>query len=190
MGKKANHIAFLLDETGSMYGCKDDTIGGFNSFLKDQQESKHKIKFSLTKFNSHKVEKTYKDIDVNDVAPLSDGNYYPSHMTPLWDAIGTTIGELNRRKNVLFVVLTDGQENCSKEFSSTSVKKMIKKKEEKHNWKFMFLGADLSDFDDAFRVGIHHVFTVDKTNMRKAYASLSDTVETYCSTGKVEYDNT
>lgn len=188
MGKKNNNIVFLLDETGSMESCKSDTIGGFNQFLKDQQKGKNNIKFSLTLFNSSKIEKKYTNENIKNVEPLSENNYKPSNLTPLWDAIGTTINELPKTKNVLFVILTDGQENSSKEFKPDTVKNMIKENK-KNGWNFLFLGADLDTFSDAHNIGIDMNFKIDKVNMKGAYRSLSNTVTNYCSTGKVDYQN-
>lgn len=186
--KKETQVAFLLDQTGSMYSCKSDTIGGFNQFLKDQKKDKSDtLKFSLTLFNSAKIEKRYVDVDIQDVSELSDKNYIPNHLTPLWDAIGKTLQSLSESKDVLFVILTDGYENYSKEFKSADVKKLIKEKEKKAGWKFLFLGADLSKFDDALTAGINFNFKVDKSQMRGAFANVSQTSSGYRSTGSVAY---
>ncbi len=185
---KKNHIVFLLDETGSMESCKKDTIGGFNNFLKDQKKSGNNILFSLTLFNSFRIEKRYTDEAIKNVKPLSSNNYKPSNLTPLWDAVGSTINSLPNQKKVLFVILTDGYENHSKEFSPSAVKKLIQEKEEKGKWKFMFLGADLSNFDDANMVGINFNIGVDKAKTKKMYRNISNTVSNYCATGKVTYN--
>lgn len=186
---KTNNIVFLLDETGSMEDCKSDTIGGFNNFLKTQKKSKENIKLSITLFNSSKIEKRYINEPIENVELLSKENYNPSNLTPLWDAIGTTIKELNNKKNVLFVILTDGEENSSKEFVAKTVKKLIKEKEKKLKWSFLFLGADLNNFNDAGRLGITQNYSVNKKNMKKAYSKLSETVTYYCETGITKFDN-
>ncbi|MBA7652188.1 hypothetical protein ES703_60018 [subsurface metagenome] len=189
--KKESQVVFLLDQTGSMQECKKDTIGGFNNFLEEQKKNKtDKLKFSLTLFNSAKVEKRYADEEIKNVKPLSDASYIPSNLTPLWDAMGNTIQSMPEAKDVLFVIMTDGYENYSKEFKAEAVKKMIKEKEKDCGWKFLFLGADLANFNDAFNVGINFNFNVSKKDMNTAYVNLSNTVGHYRSTGEVRYDGT
>ena len=189
--KNESQVVFLLDQTGSMQECKKDTIGGFNAFLKEQKKNKTgKLKFSLTLFNSSKVERRYSDEEIGNVKPLSDENYVPINLTPLWDAMGNTIQSLPEAKDVLFVILTDGYENYSREFKAEAVKRMIKEKEKDCGWKFLFLGADLANFNDALNAGVNFVFNVSKKDMKAAYSSLSDTVDHYRSTGEVRYDGT
>ena len=180
------YVALLLDETGSMESYKKDTIGGFNNFLIEQKASGNNIKFSLTLFNSSKIEKRYVNEDISKAKELCEENYKPSNLTPLWDAIGTTINEMEEEKDVLFVILTDGHENASKEFRSDTVKDMIKKKQEM-GWQFLFLGADLSDFNDALNVGININVNISKHEMQKAYSSLSQTISTYATKRKMGF---
>ena len=143
---KTKHCVFVLDQTGSMFEKKKDTIGGFNEFLEKQKKiKKYDIKFSLILFNSAEVEKRYVAVDISKVKPLNDKNYVPAQITPLWDAIGTAISENEKKKDVFFVILTDGEENASREFTSEKVKEMIKKKD-KAGWGFLYLGVDVKDF--------------------------------------------
>jgi len=185
MTKKVTNVVFLLDETGSMHFCKEDTIGGFNQFLQEQQDSKNNIKFSLTLFNSIKIEKRYVNTAIKDVKPLTDKTYVPSNCTPLWDAIGSTICSVANKKKVLFVILTDGLENASREFTPDIVKELIKDKEENNKWDFLFLGADLSNFNDSHQIGIHTAITIDKHDLVNTYSKLSSGMSTYCTTGNL-----
>ncbi len=188
--KKESHVAFLLDQTGSMESCKGDTIGGFNNFLKEQKEKKgDSLKFSLTLFNSAKVEKRYVGVDVKKVKKLDDKNYIPSNLTPLWDAVGNTIQEFPKDKDVFFIILTDGYENYSKEFKADAVKRLITDKEKNFGWKFLYLGADLRSFHDAQSVGIGLHFKVDKSNMGQTYACVSQSVSGYRDTGDIKYED-
>lgn len=188
--KKESHVVFLLDQTGSMESCKGDTIGGFNNFLKEQKKKKgDSLKFSLTLFNSAKVEKRYVGVDIKKVKKLDDKNYIPSNLTPLWDAVGNMIQEFPKDKDVFFIILTDGYENFSKEFKADAVKRLITDKEKNFGWKFLYLGADLESFHDAQSMGVNLHFKVDKSNMRAAYASVSQSVSGYRDTGDVKYEN-
>jgi len=185
---KEVNIVFLLDETGSMHSILNDTIGGFNSFLRQQKEIKEaRIKFSLILFNTAKIEKRYMDMDINEIADLSTENYKPNNGTPLWDTIGNTINELAKKQDVMFVIMTDGEENSSAEYTSDAVKKMIEE-QQKFGWQFLYLGVDMDKFDDAHNIGITKHFSVNSVNTRGAYASLGKTVLNYVQTGEVEYD--
>jgi len=184
---KEINIVFLLDETGSMDMILNDTIGGFNAFIKQQKQMQDVIiKFSLILFNSAKIEKRYIDAHILDVAELNTENYKPNNNTPLFDAIGKTINELADKKDVLFVILTDGEENSSKEYTPEAVKKMVAE-QEKLGWQFLYLGVDMDKFDDAHSIGIGKHFSVDSSNTRGAYASLNKTVLNYVNTGEVDY---
>ena len=184
MSKKTTYVAFLLDQTGSMWACKKDVIGGFNQLLKDQKANKKdKLKFSLTLFNSEEIEKRYVNVDIDEVDNLSDENYVPNNLTPLLDAVGKTIQEIGDEKNVLFVIYTDGYENYSKEFKKEQIKQMVKEKEG-NGWKFLFLGADLDNFADAMGMGIHLHIATSSSNVKGAYASTSDYVAQYRSGNK------
>lgn len=182
---KKRHIIFLLDETGSMYDCMSDTIGGFNSFIDKQISENSDMPFSLTLFNADKIEKRYVNVKITDVEKLSTENYTPNNRTPLWDAIGKTIQELNVEE-ALFIILTDGLENASKEFNANSIKSLISDKE-KIGWQFLFLGAGLDDFSDAKSVNIYNTSSYQKGNSMRAFAAVSETVVGYYRSGKLNY---
>src|SRR6516162_11428725 len=84
-------VTFLLDETGSMESIKDDTIGGFNSYLSMLKGSGELIDFTLIKFDSRRIEKVCVAIPVSDVAELDAKSYQPGAATPLIDAAYKTI---------------------------------------------------------------------------------------------------
>jgi len=145
-------VNFILDETGSMESCKTETISGFNEYIgtlkETRQKEKQDILFSLTKFNSGKTDAVYTAEPVEYIKELSTETYVPGNMTPLYDAIGVgiskTAAELKAKKlkpKVLFVIMTDGAENASKEYDRKKIFDLIKK-QEKENWSFIFLGAD------------------------------------------------
>ena len=159
MSKKM-YISFVLDETGSMQSCKQQTISGFNEYiktLKDEKNSKDMI-FTLTKFNSEKIDVVFDGVKINKVVPLSDETYQPNAMTPLYDAIGKTIRSLeasinSKKQSVLVVIQTDGEENYSKEYDSKDIFSLIDEKK-KSGWTFAFLGADQDAWIASQRMGI------------------------------------
>jgi len=187
--KKFNKIVFLLDETGSMDSIKTDTIGGFNTFLEKQQKHDKEMKFTLTLFNSSKIEKRYKNEPIKNVEKLNEKNYQPGYLTPLYDAIGKTITKLKNKKNVLFIILTDGEENDSKEYNKESITKLIKEKEEKYNWKFLFLGVGIDGFAEASKMGLAQGYSANSLKTSQVFHELADATIKYQKKGKLEFDD-
>lgn len=146
-------IVFILDETGSMSSAKDRTIAGFNSYIKELKDSGKKYKFYLTCFNSNRIRNVYDGVSIKNVMPLED--YSPSDMTPLLDTIGNAIKRTKTKNPVLFVIMTDGYENASVEYSKETISKMIKEKTEA-GWTFVYLGADHDSWLQAESFGIAH----------------------------------
>ena len=105
------------------------------------------------------------------------------------DAIGITISELKKKKNILFVILTDGHENSSEEFTVKQIKELVEEKKEKYNWKFLFLGADITDFRDVEIFGMANYITVNKNKVKEIYGQLNKTINHFCEDGKVKFEN-
>ena len=155
------HICFVLDESGSMYNSVDDVIGGFQKLIDEQKgEKKGECIISLYRFSST-VKKDYIGKPVNEVPKLY---YSPGGCTAMNDGVGTAIDEIGKwlsdmdeserpSKNMI-VIMTDGQENASKEYNFDTVKAKIKHQEEKYSWTFVYMGTNLQDLKDANRLGI------------------------------------
>jgi Mg-chelatase subunit ChlD len=162
--KDATHIAVLLDRSGSMGAVKDETISGFNYFLKEQKAAGDNASFTLVQFDSESTDVVHEARPVRDVPDLNQDTYQPRGSTPLLDALGSTINstgktlaaipEANRPDKVVFVVITDGEENASHKFTKTQVKEMIDHQTEKYKWQFVYLGANQDAFAEAGAVGI------------------------------------
>lgn len=151
-------IVFLLDESGSMSVIKDQTISGFNEYV-DTVKKETGATMTLTKFNSAGVKVEYVNKPMKDVAHLTDSTFEPNALTPLYDALGKTINQLDKdlKKEkddyrVLFIVMTDGEENQSREYDKEKIEKIITKKEE--DWTFVYLGADQDAWLEASKFGI------------------------------------
>lgn len=139
-------VAFLLDRTGSMASVKNETIGGFNGYLDEllKKEESKQIRFSLTQFDTVSIDRVHDCVPLSKVAKLNDKTYEPRGGTPLYDAIGKTIREIQNKVNgdkVLFVVLSDGEENSSSEWNQSTIKALIKEKEDKDKWTFSYIGV-------------------------------------------------
>ena len=115
-------LIFLIDRSGSMYGSEKDTIGGFNSFIKREKDKGLNTKVTTILFD-HGYDVLYKRKDINDVCDLTSNEYYVRGSTALLDAIGRTIVTLEKEicNKVLFVIMTDGMENSSVEFSKSQI---------------------------------------------------------------------
>jgi len=161
--KKANgklvDITLVVDRSGSMSSCLSDAEGGINTFIKDQKKEDGKAVFSLIQFDTE-YETVHSGIPMKDVPQYK---LEPRGMTALLDAVGRGINGakgriegLTKKKNpslTVFVIVTDGHENSSKEFNKEQVSKLIKE-QTKEGWQFTFLGADSASFDEAQSWGI------------------------------------
>ena len=167
-------IIFLLDKSGSMYGSEKDTIGGFNSIIKEQKSDEVQAKVTTILFD-HEYEMLYKRKDLFDVDELTEKEYQVRGSTALLDAIGRTIITMQKEISgkVLFVITTDGRENSSVEFTKTQIKNLITNS----NWEFLYLGADIDSYGEAAGIGINqeHVANYRKTadGINEMYNSVS-----------------
>ena len=177
-------IIFVIDESGSMQGTESDVIGGFNNFI-EQQKLHHqgKITFSLYKFNSY-WSRILNDLPIEEIRPLTSGDYTPGGLTALYDTIGNAIADIENQSKytksehkasmVMMVVITDGQENASREYDSRKIKQMIQELEQSENWQFIYLGADLNNFADAEILGLKNKVSSKKKDMRKKFDVISE----------------
>jgi len=139
------YVTLILDETGSMQSCKGSAIAGFNLYLASLRKEPAETRFTLTLFNSKKTEVRYNAVPVRQVSDLDVETYRPDETTPLYDAIGRTLSmakqEAPSDAKKLCVILTDGLENASREYTRLQIFGMIKSFEQ-DGWKFLYLGAD------------------------------------------------
>lgn len=183
-------VAFLLDRSGSMSSIIDDTIGGFNTYLENlRKDDPGTMRFTLTQFDTESVDVVCNAVSLDKVNKLSKDNYVPRAGTPLYDAMGKTMqriaGEANGRK-VLFVTLTDGQENSSHEWNEGSVRKLIKEREDNDHWTFAYIGLGLEGWAAALRIAAgtrsySNVANFDQKDSKRAYSKLSKSTLTYAS---------
>jgi Mg-chelatase subunit ChlD len=161
---------FVLDRSGSMDACRDDTIGGFNAFLREQQAEGGTLTLILF---DHEYQIVYDRKPIGDVQPLTTHTFVPRGSTALLDAIGKTIK--NTQSNVpTVVILTDGQENSSQEYTKAHVKDLIDQKT-RDGWTFVYLGANQDAFAEAGQLGIASASTVnyDVNRTPDAFRALS-----------------
>ena len=164
---KSHDIIMIIDESSSMSMIESEVIQAINNFIHDQKNTlEDNSTFSLWKFNN-KITQLIDDVPLKDVDTFTD--FTPNGMTALLDAIGNAIDKKKTKSiydNVICVILTDGLENSSQNYSKLNILSMIREMETYHNWKFIYLGAN----QDAFSVGgnygipLHRCVSFDLSN--------------------------
>lgn len=149
--KDSTLIAIVLDRSGSMQSVKAEVIGGFNKLLVENQKAPGECLMTLVQFDDS-IETMHEAKPISDVPPLTEETYVPRAFTRLFDAMGLTIDQVGgqlaameddeRPEKVLVIVLTDGRENASKEYTGDRVREMIKHQRDKYQWEFAFHGCD------------------------------------------------
>jgi len=171
-----SNIYFLLDRSGSMESCIDDTIGGFNTFIDSQKKDNTDASISLYLFDNEYTS-LYENKLISEVSNLDTKTYVPRGSTSLLDAIGCTIKTAEKTDNNIIVILTDGFENTSKTYTKCHVKDLIKMKES-IGWNFVFLAANQDAISTAQSLGIHPngAMTFDQDCLHNAFLGLSAAV--------------
>jgi von willebrand factor type A domain-containing protein len=181
-------LVFILDRSGSMGGLESDTIGGYNSMLSKQKKEKTgKVSVTTVLFDDQ-YELLYNQVPIEKVSPMTEEEYYVRGSTALLDAIGKTVMQVKANQDkkeikdkVLFVIITDGMENASREYRVEQVKKLIEERKEKDNWEFLFLGANIDAIGAAKDLGIDSSravrFKSDKKGTAKNYEVLNEAIK-------------
>lgn len=160
MNNKKTEIVILLDCSGSMNLIKSDMEGSLFTLLQNQKQNPDNCKVTLARFNS-KFELVFSNVPIECVEEIK---IHPSGGTALLDSLGTLINEVGERlfktvlsdrpEKVIFVVITDGQENASTKFKAETIAEMIEHQEKKYSWDFIYLGANQDAFKVASTTGI------------------------------------
>jgi len=165
--KKQNQITelvFILDRSGSMAGLESDTIGGFNAMIAEQKKKTDDTVYVSTVLFDNVSEVLYDRVLLSEIPEMTDRDYTVRGCTALLDAIGDAVHHIRnihkyaRQEDIpaktLFVITTDGMENASRRYSYDDVRKLIEKQKKKHDWEFLFIGANIDAVQVASRVGI------------------------------------
>jgi len=189
MNEKLTEIIFVLDKSGSMWDVKNDTIGGFNSFIKDQKELPGEAVFTFVTFDT-KYNKVEQGTLLENVKELSSETYTPGGGTALFDAVSNAINDVISRHDSLdedekpgktiLVVLTDGEENSSREIRDVKeIGRMVAEREDA-GWEVLFLGADLDNWGDiASGMGFSKFGNTSKADMTRNIKGISNYTAMY-----------
>lgn len=192
MKKELTELVFILDKSGSMGGLESDTIGGYNSMLKKQKDVDGECHITTILFDNN-YELLHDRIDIKAVSPITENEYQVGGSTALLDAIGRTIHKIGnvqehtaddyRAKKVMLVIITDGEENSSREYSTEKVKALIEHQKAKLGWEFIFLGANIDAVETAGRFGISadraQNYHADSEGVELNFRVMSEAVATF-----------
>ena len=193
---KKTHIMLIIDKSSSMCGTEKASIEGINNFLKEQKEVSCDATISIAFFSTHKTYEWFCDFeDIKKIKYLCDDDYVPSGLTALNDAVCTSIKSIKKRlhdekekpEQVIVCILTDGEENDSREFNVAQTREMIKDCENNLNWRFVYLAANINAFQESIKYCISHANTMQyqtsANGLSHVFSVLSSDVKHYRHTG-------
>lgn len=194
-------INVIVDGSGSMAGLTTDTIGSFNQFLTEQKLVPGEAIFTLCIFNTH-YNLVHDFVTLASVPDLDVHTYRPYGGTALLDAMGTTMDsvgqklaamqEEDRPSKVIVLIITDGQENSSRNFTKEQIKSMVERQRDTYKWEFVFMGANIDSITEGQALGISmsNSMNYDSTSVgtKSLYKSVSDNLRTYRSSNSSQVD--
>ena len=148
---KVLDVVFILDKSGSMSGSEENTISSFNEYLQREKNNNFSTNITTILFSDN-YSFLHKSMNIKEVNPISSKDYYVGGCTALYDAIGNGINYIdsNHSDKVLFIIITDGYENASREFNKEKIKEMIKSRK----YEFIYIGADIDSYSAGNTIGI------------------------------------
>jgi uncharacterized protein YegL len=186
-------ICLILDRSGSMAGREKDVIGGVNSFIEEQKKLPDPAAVTMVRFDTENIERFRPMGPLAEVQPITAADFQPRGGTPLLDAVGSTITALEddwRREQperCIVVIVTDGEENSSREYTKAKIKELIQSRQDSGKWAFIYLGANVDAFSEAGSMGIATSNSAGYQNTARgiatAYAAVTDTVSNMRMTG-------
>jgi hypothetical protein len=191
MSKSALYAHILLDRSGSMESCRDTAIDAFNEYVMGLRRSDEvDARLSLTIFDSHSIDTLARAEPARTFLELSRATYVPRASTPLLDAIGHVVADIDQAtlrdgEKIALVILTDGLENASKEHTKETIRALLKDRQDNKAWLVVFLAADVDAFAEAGAIGIEtdKYLRLKKGKLRAAMGYAAASQERYSRTG-------
>ena len=181
------YVHVLLDRSGSMESCRDITVEAFNSYVASlAAQSRQGTRLSLTIFDTESTDQLYDAVRISDVPKLTRETFVPRGSTPLFDAVAAVVSKINKvnllpDERVALTILTDGQENSSREMTADAVKKLLADRQERQNWLVQYLGANQDAWAAGAQIGVSSAHSLDYSvgSMRPAMASAAASAKRY-----------
>jgi len=192
MSKKDNktHVVLVVDRSGSMSSIQRDTIGGINTFLDKYRETPDNLRVTYIQFDD-RYDIVYDNVEIKFVPEITNKTFVPRGMTALLDAIGKTVNHISTQlalasdedTRIVVVIVTDGHENRSREFTRGAIHELITDKQANHDWQFVFLAANQDAIATAqqygFKGGTAMNYTAGKVGVARSFAAVASHTHDY-----------
>ena len=199
MKKQWTELVFILDRSGSMSGLEAETIDGYNGLLAKQKKEAGQAMLTTVLFDD-RFQLLHDRVQLEEVMPITEREYYVRGSTALLDALGKTIQHVSgvhrsmkmeeRPTRVLVVITTDGMENASSEYSVRTIRQLVEHQKKACDWEFLFLGANIDALEVAERVGIARERAVDFHSDREgthlSYQVIHEAISSFRASQKIE----
>ena len=189
MKNNITELVFILDRSGSMCGMEADTVGGFNATIEKQKRLEGEAYVSTVLF-SNDSEVLHDRVDLREISPMRVEDFSVGGCTALFDAVGDAIHHIGNvhkyareedvPRHTIFVIITDGMENCSKRYTSQRVREMIKRQSEKYGWEFLFLAANIDAVETAQTIGIREERAANYRQTSEGTSDCYEAIEKFC----------
>lgn len=201
MKENFTSVNVIIDKSGSMAGLTNDTIGGFNTFVADQKNVPGDVAFTLCLFSTS-YQLVHDAVELASVPDLNNKIYRPSGSTALLDALGTTIDnvgsklaampEEDRPSKVIFLIITDGEENSSRKYNLDQIRSMVTHQRETYSWEFVFMGANIDAISAGTNLGIAATnsvnYTASSIGTKSLYNNVSHSLGNYRAASSQQVD--
>ncbi len=152
-------ICIVLDRSGSMESCRMDALGAVNGYLRQvRDDAEMNARASVILFDTGGIDRIRDHVAVGTCADITADEYQPRGGTPLLDAVGHAVGLLEKHSKPsarsILVVMTDGEENSSREYSKEAIAKLLKRKQDDNGWLVVYLGANHDAWAQASSMGL------------------------------------
>ena len=175
--EKKLDVVFILDKSGSMGGQEENTISSFNEYLEKEKKNTYETNITTVLF-SDTYSILHDRIPVKKVKKLTNKDYFVGGCTALYDALGNTINSMKQKDTdkVLFIIITDGYENASREYKKDDIKNLINKNKD---FEFIYVGADIDSYAAGSQIGIKKDNIANFKKDRKGTAKLFNAVGSF-----------